>query len=99
MHTELVPFALSNTAILTGIFMTSCRDLYSRGQAPLLLQLATYYKVACLNSLNEAIRASTGSFDTKVIVLAALLAGDEVLNHTTSRTLAQLTFPTLVHAW
>lgn len=90
MRTELVPFALSNTAILAGIFMASCRDLYNRGQAPLLLQLATFYKIACLHSLNEAIRSSAGSFDRKVIVLAALLAGDEVINRTTSRIFIQL---------
>ena len=78
MRTELVPFALSNRTILTGILMTACRDLFNRGQAPQHLQLATSYKIACLNSLKRALCAPDAPLRNETIVQAALLAGDEV---------------------
>lgn len=78
MLTELIPLALSNPGLLSAIFLSACRSLFKQEENNYYVELATYYKLACLRSMSELLAAQNRQVGDSAIAQASLLAADEV---------------------
>lgn len=79
MLTELFPVALANSGLLSAILLSACRSLFQEDDKNNhYLQLATYYKLACLRSMSELLAARNPQVGDSAIAQASLLAADEV---------------------
>lgn len=78
MLTELFPLALANTGLLNAILLAACRNLFEKDKSSRYVQLATYYKLACLQSMSELLAAQNPQVGDSAIAQASLLAADEV---------------------
>jgi hypothetical protein len=78
MLRELIPLALSNPGLLSGILLAACRSLFKQEQNNYYVDLATFYKLACLRSMSELLAAQNRQVGDSEIAQAALLAADEV---------------------
>lgn len=78
MLTELIPLALSNSGLLSAILLSACRSLFKQQQNNYYVELAIFYKLACLRSMSELLAAQNRQVGDSVIAQASLLAADEV---------------------
>lgn len=78
MLTELLPAALANPGLLSAILLSACRSLFEEAKNNRYVQLATYYKLACLRSMSELLAAQDPPVGDPAIAQVSLLAADEV---------------------
>ncbi|EHK50743.1 uncharacterized protein TrAtP1_005180 [Trichoderma atroviride] len=78
MLRELIPLALSNPGLLTAILLAACRSLFKQDQNNYYVELATFYKLACLRSMSQQLAAEDRRVGDPEIAQAALLAADEL---------------------
>ncbi|KAL7930248.1 hypothetical protein V8C35DRAFT_164457 [Trichoderma chlorosporum] len=78
MLTELLPTALANPGLLSAILLSACRSLFEEAKNDRFVQLATYYKLACLRSMSELLAAQNTPVGDSTIAQASLLAADEL---------------------
>lgn len=77
-----LPFIITDSGLLAGIFLSSCRNLALQGshaQADYdYLQIAMMYKGECIRSVNAAIAAERPIVSDATIAKTLLLCADEV---------------------
>lgn len=77
-----LPFVVTDSGLLAGIFLSSCRNLALREHGPQAnheySQLAMMYKLECIRSVNEAIAAEGPTITETTIAKTLLLCADEV---------------------
>lgn len=78
MLRELIPLALSNPGLLSAILLAACRSLFKQDRNDYYVELATFYKLACLRSMSELLAAQNRRAGDPEIAQASLLAADEV---------------------
>lgn len=78
MLRELIPLALSNPGLLSAILLAACHSLFKQEQNNYYVELATFYKLACLGSMSEFLAAQNRQVGDPEIAQASLLAADEV---------------------
>jgi hypothetical protein len=78
MLRELIPLAMTNPGLLTAILLAACRSLFKQDQNDYYVELATFYKLACLRSMSNRLAAENRQVGDPEIAQAALLAADEV---------------------
>ncbi|KAL7959346.1 hypothetical protein V8C34DRAFT_280479 [Trichoderma compactum] len=78
MLTELLPAALANPGLLSAILLSACRSLFEEAKNNRFVQLATYYKLACLRSMSELLAAQDPPVGDPAIAQVSLLAADEL---------------------
>ncbi|UKZ76929.1 hypothetical protein TrVFT333_004644 [Trichoderma virens FT-333] len=78
MLTELLPAALANPGLLSAILLSACRSLFEEAKNNRYVQLATYYKLACLRSMSELLATQNPQVGDSAIAQASLLAADEL---------------------
>lgn len=82
MTKEWVRLTLTNVGSLNGIFLAACRHLLQfqqQHQHEYYLQLATHYKLLCLQALREAIFSEKSSMiSDSTVTVGILLAYDEL---------------------
>ncbi|KAL7926427.1 hypothetical protein ACQKWADRAFT_309263 [Trichoderma austrokoningii] len=78
-----LPFIITDSGLLAGIFLSSCRNLALRGHQTqanqYYHQIATMYKVECIRSVNAAIAAERPIMSEATIAKTLLLCADEFL--------------------
>lgn len=78
MLRELIPLALSNPGLLSAILLAACRSLFKQDRNDYYVELATFYKLACLRSMSEVLAEQNRRVGDPEIAQASLLAADEV---------------------
>lgn len=82
MRLHWLPFVVTDSGLLAGILLSSCRKLAlrgHRGQANYdYSQFAMVYKLECIRSVNEAIAAEGPTITETTIAKTLLLCSDEV---------------------
>lgn len=79
MLTELFPLALANSGLLSAVLLSACRSLFKEDHDNnYYVQLATYYKLACLRSMSQLLATQNHQVGDSVIAQASMLAADEV---------------------
>ncbi|KAL7917409.1 hypothetical protein ACQKWADRAFT_38178 [Trichoderma austrokoningii] len=78
MLRELIPLALSNPGLLSAILLAASRSLFKQDQNNYYVELATFYKLACLRSMSQRLAAENRLVGDPEIAQAALLAADEL---------------------
>jgi hypothetical protein len=77
-----LPFVVTDSGLLAGIFLSSCRNLALRGHQAQAnydySQIATMYKLECIRSVNAAIAAEGLIISETTIAKTLLLCADEV---------------------
>ncbi|KAF3062996.1 hypothetical protein CFAM422_010389 [Trichoderma lentiforme] len=78
-----LPFVVTDSGLLAGIFLSSCRNLALREHRPQAnheySQLAMMYKLECIRSVNEAIAAEGPIITETTIAKTLLLCADEFM--------------------
>lgn len=78
-----LPFVVTDSGLLAGIFLSSCRNLALRGHRSQAnheyYQLAMMYKLECIRSVNEAIAAEGPTITETTIAKTLLLCADEFM--------------------
>lgn len=78
MLRELIPLALSNPGLLSAVLLAACRSLFKQDQNNYYVELATFYKLVCLQSMSQRLALENRQVGDPEIAQAALLAADEV---------------------
>jgi hypothetical protein len=79
MTGEWVRLTLTNVGTQSGIFLAACRHLVEQQKQQKYLQLATQYKLYCIQALQKAISSEISSMISDVTVgIGLLMAYDEV---------------------
>ena len=79
MTREWVRLSVTHVGSLSGLFLSSCRHLLENSQQQCYIQLATQYKLSCVQALREAISSETPSLiSDSAVAIGILLAYDEV---------------------
>lgn len=77
-----LPFVVTDSGLLAGILLSSCRNLALRGHQARAnqdyLQNAMMYKVECIRSVNAAIAAERPIINEITIATTLILCADEV---------------------
>jgi penicillin-binding protein-related factor A (putative recombinase) len=83
LNKQFVQLAATNASSLNGLFLVTCRHLSQclQHNGQYFIQLALQYKIACAQSLIEAISSSEmlSLISDSTIVLALFLAHDDVI--------------------
>ncbi|UKZ89792.1 uncharacterized protein TrAFT101_004833 [Trichoderma asperellum] len=78
-----LPFVITDTALLAGIFLSSCRNLALHGchaEANYdYSQIATMYKLECIRYVNAAIAAERPIINETIIAITLLLCADDFI--------------------
>jgi hypothetical protein len=79
MTGEWVRLALTNVGTQSGVFLAACRHLVEQQQQHKYSQLATQYKLYCIQALQNAISSEVSSMISDGTVgIGLLMAYDEV---------------------
>ncbi len=82
MTREWVRLTVTNVGSLSGVFLASCRHLLEsqqQYQQQYYMQLASHYKLSCVQAVREAIFSEISSlFSDSTFAIVILLAYDEV---------------------
>ena len=78
LSSQWVPLALKTPCkgFLRGLFLASCRHLAAQRQE--FAQRAAYYKLQCIQAVNDAISAGESALDEATVATVMSLAFDEV---------------------